>query len=445
MVAKDFNHPSVIMYSIGNEIIEAGTPHGARWGRLLAERTREQDPTRIVTHALQGMYMARDKIPELRAEANQDSATIHGLNDYLGQVTHLMNRVMASELLGERLLEPASLLDVVGLNYGDARYEVDQDQYPNRIYFNSESFPTHIDRLWKMILERNNVLGDFTWTGWDFLGEVGTGRHVYPEDAQEHHAPYPWIAAVCGDIDLIGWRKPISYYREIVFGLTDVPYIAVPNPREDGYVIEPKAWTWSDVAPSWTWNLDAGTPMHVEAYASGDEVQFLLNGAVVATEKVGGSRDYLAQVTIPYEPGVLEVVSYRNGAEVGRRQLRSANTPTRLRLSVDRESITANCEDLLHLEIGLVDEENHLNPITEAEVTVSVQGPAVLQGIGSANPAAPDDYLGNTSRTYRGRALAIVRAGDKPGPVTITATANGYADATVTLDSRSATNPLPAS
>lgn len=433
MVAKDFNHPSVIMYSIGNEIIEAGTRHGARWGRLLAERTREQDPTRIVTHALQGMYMARDKVPELRAEVDQDSSTIRGLNDYLGQVTHLMNRVMASELLGERLLEPASVLDVVGLNYGDARYEIDQDEFPNRIYFNSESFPTHIDRLWKMILERNNVLGDFTWTGWDFLGEVGTGRHVYPEDSQEHRAPYPWIAAVCGDIDLIGHRKPISYYREIVFGLTDVPYIAVRTPRDDGYVIEPKAWTWSDVVPSWTWDVDPGTPIHVEAYTSGDEVQFVLNGAVVATEKVGVNRDYLAQATLPFEPGVLEAVSYRNGAELGRRELRTASESAKLRLSADRASITANTVDLVHLEITLVDEENRPNPSTDVEVSVTVLGPATLQGLGSANPAAPCDYLGNVSFTYRGQALAVVRAGAEPGPVTITVRADGYPDSTLVI------------
>lgn len=438
IVAKDFNHPSVIMYSIGNEIIEAGTRHGARWGRLLAERTREQDPTRIVTHALQGMYMARDKVPELRAEVNQDSSTIRGLNDYLGQVTHLMNRVMASELLGDRLLEPASMLDVVGLNYGDARYEVDQDKYPNRIYFNSESFPTHIDRLWKMVLERNNVLGDFTWTGWDFLGEVGTGRHVYPEDAQEHRAPYPWIAAVCGDIDLIGHRKPISYYREIVFGLTDVPYLAVRKPREDGYVIEPKAWTWSDVVPSWTWEVEAGTPMHVEGYASGDEVQYVLNGEVVATEKVGASRDYLTQATIPYQPGTLEIVSYRNGIEIGRRQLQTADAATKLTLAVDRDTLSANGEDLLHLEIGLVDADDRPNPLAEAEVTVSVEGPAILQGIGSADPASNGNFLGAATATYRGSALAVIRAGDKPGPVTITAKAPGYQDAALVIDSGTA-------
>jgi beta-galactosidase/beta-glucuronidase len=144
LVAKDFNHPSVIMYSIGNEIIEAGTPHGTRLGRRIADRVREQDPTRLVTHALQGMYIARDKITELKAEL-QLNTTPKGLNDYLGQAMHLLNALMASPVVGERLAEPASVLDVVGLNYGEIRYVLDKETYPNRVVVGSETFPTKID------------------------------------------------------------------------------------------------------------------------------------------------------------------------------------------------------------------------------------------------------------------------------------------------------------
>jgi len=431
LIAKDFNHPSVIIYSIGNEIIEAGTPHGARWGRLLAERIRSQDPTRITTHALQGMYIARDKIPELRAEANQDSTVIKGLNDYLGQVTQLMERVMASDLVGDRLLEPASALDVVGLNYGDSRYAVDRKPFPHRIYFGSESFPTRIDELWATITANDNVLGDFTWTGWDFLGEVGTGRHVYPEDAQVHRAPYPWIAAVCGDIDLIGDRKPISHYREIVFGLTDVPYVATRPHREDGFVIEPKAWTWTDVLPSWSWDVPDGTPLHVEAYAAGDEIAFLLNGKEVARSAVGLKRPFLAETDIAYAPGVLEAVSYVNGSEIGRQQLHSTAGTTRLVVGADREMIAADSASLIHLDITLADAEGTRDHHRDTELTVRIDGPAVLQGFGSANPVTEDNYLTPHTTTYRGRALAVLRSTGAPGTITITVTSSDPSDTAI--------------
>lgn len=434
LVAKDFNHPSVIIYSIGNEIIEAGTQHGARWGRLLAERVRKRDPSRITTHALQGMYIARDKIPELRAEQDQDSSVIKGLNDYLGQVTELMKRVMASDLVGERLLEPASALDVVGLNYGDSRYGVDREKYPNRIYFGSESFPTRIAELWQEITENDNVLGDFTWTGWDFLGEVGTGRHVYPEDAQVHRAPYPWIAAVCGDIDLIGDRKPMSYYREMVFGLTDKPYLAVRAHREDGFVIEPKAWTWSDVVPSWTWKVPRGTPLYVEAYASGDEVAFVLNGDEVARAEVGAARPFLAHADVPYTPGTLEAISYRGGKEIGRESLTSSGRVSALDMSVDREAVTADGESLVHLTITFVDDDGRRDYTNNGLLNLDLEGPATLQGFGSANPVTAEWYSEPRTNAFHGRALAVLRTTRDAGTVTVRVFTPGFdEDATVSF------------
>lgn len=433
MVAKDFNHPSVIMYSIGNEIIEAGTAHGARWGRRLADRVRAQDPTRLVTHALQGMYIARDQIPALRESVQQDSGAIRGLNDYLGRLTHLMDELMASPVVGERLIEPASVLDVVGLNYGDSRYVLDKEAFPHRVVVGSESFPAKIDQLWKLVLDNPHVIGDFTWTGWDFLGEVGTGRHMYPEDAQVHRAPYPWLAAVCGDIDLSGQRKPISYYREIVYGLSRTPYLAVRRPRDDGYVIEPNAWTWTDVSASWTWDLPPGSRLHVEAYAAADEVEFRLNGASVATATVGVERSFVAAADLPYEPGVLEVIAYRNGEEVGRSALRTAGEPTRLSLESDRTELRPDSQGLAYLDLALVDDEGMVNPLRDSSITLEVDGAGVLQGFGSAAPATVESYLAKVATTYKGRALAVVRATGETGPITVTAKAEGFPDAVLIL------------
>jgi beta-galactosidase len=424
MVAKDVNHPSVIMYSIGNEIIEAGTPHGTRWGRRLADRVRTQDPSRLVTHALQGMYIARDQIPSLKAQTQQDGE-IRGLNDYLGQLTHLIDALMASPIVGERLAEPASVLDVVGLNYGESRYLLDKERFPNRVVVGSETFPTRIDHLWKLVTENAHVIGDFTWTGWDFLGEVGTGRHIYPEDEQVHRAPYPWITAECGDLDITGCRQPISYYREVVYGLRHTPYLAVRRPRDDGYVIEPKAWTWTDVAPSWTFDIAPGSPLHVEAYANADEVEFRLNGAPLATAPVGTARSFVAEADVPYQPGTLEVVAYRRGEEVGRSTLQTAGEPTHLCVETDRTELLASAQRLAYIDVSLVDDHGVLNPIRDRTITIEIDGPAVLQGFGTGAPATEESFLDNSSTSYNGRALAVVRSSGQAGQVTVTARAEG--------------------
>ncbi|MGP3968329.1 glycoside hydrolase family 2 TIM barrel-domain containing protein [Streptomyces sp. 6N223] len=432
-VAKDVNHPSVIMYSIGNEIIEAGTPHGARWGRRLAERVRAVDPTRLVTHALQGMYIARDKIPALKAELRLDTAP-RGLNDYLGQAVHLLDALMASPVVGERLAEPASVLDVVGLNYGESRYVLDKEAFPNRVVVGSETFPTKIDQLWQLVTENSHVIGDFTWTAWEFLGEVGTGRHVYPEDQQEHRAPYPWLTAECGDIDITGQRQPISYYREIVYGLTQTPYLAVRRPRDDGYFIKPKAWTWTDVSPSWTFDLPTGSPLHVEAYAVAEDVEFRLNGTTVATVPVGTERSFVAEADVPYEPGVLEVVAYREGAEVGRSALHSAGEPARLRLETDRSALSADPQRLAHIDVRLVDANGVINPNRDTKITIEVDGPAVLQGFGSGAPSTEESFLDSSTTSFKGRALAIIRATGETGRITLTARAHGLPDTSLGID-----------
>ena len=432
MVAKDVNHPSVIMYSIGNEIIEAGTPHGTRWGRRLAERVRSQDPTRLVTHALQGMYLARDQIPALRAQTQP--AEIRGLNDYLGQLTDLIDALMASPVVGERVAEPASVLDVVGLNYGESRYLLDRERFPNRVVVGSETFPTRIDQLWKLVTDNPHVIGDFTWTGWDFLGEVGTGRHVYPEDAQVHRAPYPWLTAECGDLDITGHRLPISYYREIVYGLRQTPYLAVRRPRADGHVIEPKAWTWSDVSPSWTFDLAPSSPLHIEAYADADTIELVLNGITMATTPVGTRRPFVAEVEVSYQPGTLEVVAYRQGEEVGRSALQTAGEPTQLRLETDRTTLHADLQQLAHIDISVVDAQNVLNPIRDRTVTIEVDGPGVLQGLGTGAPATVESFLDNTATTHNGRALAVIRATGEPGQITLTARADSLPDAVLHLE-----------
>jgi beta-galactosidase len=177
MVAKDFNHPSVIMYSIGNEIFEVGTPIGSTWGRKLAEKVRSLDDTRFVTNAINGMVAVIDRLGEVlggQADEPQD------VNTMIATLGDAMNQLSASEPVTEATEESAAMLDVVGFNYGDSRHEPDTLRFPNRVIVGSETFPGHIDELWRLVRANPHVIGDFTWTGWDYLGEAGLGRVDYP-------------------------------------------------------------------------------------------------------------------------------------------------------------------------------------------------------------------------------------------------------------------------
>lgn len=247
MVAKDINHPSVIMYSIGNEIPETGSAAGAAWGRRLAEKVRSLDSTRYVTNAVNGMLAVMSELGKLRAQSQQRAeqeagagegeGEDKGINTLMADAGDMMNAISASGLVTEKTAESFAVLDVAGMNYAEARYTLDKDLFPNRIILGTETFPTRIDGNWRLVKQHGHVIGDFTWTGWDYLGEVGIGRPQYlTPDAPRpaHTAPYPYLVAGCGDLDITGHRRPASYYREIVFGLRTQPYIAVRRPEHHG-------------------------------------------------------------------------------------------------------------------------------------------------------------------------------------------------------------------
>ncbi|MEV4286188.1 glycoside hydrolase family 2 TIM barrel-domain containing protein [Nonomuraea bangladeshensis] len=428
LVAKDFNHPSVIFYSIGNEILEIGTPHGARWGRLLAERIRAQDPTRLVTNALNGMLAIMDLIPALMAQAAP--AENGGFNDLLDG----MGALAALPEVGERIAESAAVLDVVGLNYGDSRYLADHETHPNRVMVGTETFPTQIDQYWKLVTEHGHVIGDFTWTGWDYLGESGIGRPTYPDDPVAFGAPYPWLTASTGDLDITGRRRPVSYYRETVYGLRRDPYLAVQRPEHREHPFRPKGWAWSDSVASWTWDVPAGTPVTVEVYADADEIELLLDGVTVAKAPVGVDKAFLAAAEVPYEPGTLEAVAYQDGTETGRCRLVTAGAPARLLVTPDRPGLSTDAQDLAHLDIRLVDEHGTVNPVSDRTVTVTLDGPATLQALGTARPSTEEPFQANSCTTYEGHALAVLRPTGADGRVTVTVRADGLPPATVTIE-----------
>jgi len=409
MVAKDINHPSVIVYSIGNEIPETGTPAGSVWGRKLAEKVRALDGTRYVTNAVNGMLAVLGDLAAMRSRAGEGA----GINTLMADAGDAMNAISASDLVTRRTAESFSVLDIAGINYAEARYALDKDLFPNRIIVGSETFPTRIDGNWRLVKQYGSVIGDFTWTGWDYLGEAGIGRPQYAAadgTRPSFNGPYPWLLAGCGDIDITGHRRPASYYRQIVFGLRSQPYLAVRRPEHHGKTFTGTPWAWSDSISSWTWPGSAGCPVTVEVYSDADEVELFVNGRSLGRRAAGENHRFRAEFETVWEPGELLAVAYTGGTETGRHLLRSASGQVRLRAEADRQVIAADGGDLAYVSLTLADQAGTCCTHADRPVRVEVSGQGVLAGYGSASPSTEERFDAAERRTYDGRALAVVRA-----------------------------------
>jgi beta-galactosidase len=442
MVRKDRNHPSVIMYSIGNEIPDVGTPSGARVGRAICERIRALDGTRLVTNSINHMLACG---PAMFASFGDGAgapaaSSGAGVNTMMTMFEQWLPVLLQQEIVDEKTAEAFSYLDVSGYNYAESRYMLDHERHPHRVIVGSETNPAKIARNWELVCERPHVIGDFTWTGWDYLGETGVGRMRYGEGGDGDgatggfSAPYPWLTADTGDIDITGFRRPVSYWREIVWGLRDAPYVAVRPPAHHGEGANLRQmWTFTDAIASWSWPGAEGNPIAIEVYADADEIELLLNGVPAGRAAVGESHPFVATIDTTYAPGDLVAVAYRRGAEVGRASLATATGPVQLAVAVDRTRIDATDRDLAYVDVTLVDGNGNLHPSEDRAVTVVVDGPAVLQGFGSGNPCTEETFGAGTHDTFNGRALAVVRP-TGAGTIAVTVSAKDCDDRTLTIE-----------
>lgn len=439
LVAKDYNHPCVMMYSIGNEIQEIGTPSGAETNRRLANKIRELDSTRLVTNAINGLMTVMGNNEELirillelglltveqvQQMADPSSMEENGdINDVMTMLMGTMNTLATHHLISERLEESIFGLDLVGYNYMSGRYVPDGKSYPNRIMYGSETLPPDIDVNWQYVKENPQVLGDFTWTGWDYIGEAGVGVVDY-NTTTGFFKPFPVYLAYCGDIDILGNRRPMSYYREIVWGLREDPYIAVEFPEhyQDRPFCTP--WTQNDSLSSWTWPAYEGKPIKVEVYSNSDEVELFLNGESLGRALTGEKNRYKALFDLQYQPGILEAVGYTKGQVVGRFSLKTAGEEKHLAITCDCEKITEG--EIAYLNIALEDQEGILNTAVDTKVSVVVEGCGELEGFGSADPASMENFYDKERTTFYGKALAVIRAKEGSGTIDVTVSAEGY-------------------
>ena len=295
--------------------------------------------------------------------------------------------------------------------------------------------PNRIHELWKLVTANSHVIGDFTWTGWDYLGEVGLGRAQYADDLNGGGVmgTYPWLVAHSGDIDITGRRRPASFYREIVFGLRDTPYIAVQRPDSFGRENQSSPWAWTDSLSSWNWSGSEERPVTVEVYSSADEVELLLDDTSLGKKPTGVANAYRAHFDTTYRPGILNAVAYTNGVEMGRESLRTAAGTRTLQASVDRSEVVVGTGDLAYIDLALVDANGTVFTEVSSTLTVRIDGPGHLQGLGNANPRDEESFVASSHNTHDGRALVIVRP-TAPGDIIVTVSSDDGMLTSVTLN-----------
>jgi beta-galactosidase len=441
MVLRDRNHPSVVIWGIGNEIPELEVERGKLIAKDVADQVRTLDRTRPLTLAFPGTTTA------------PNAAAVF------------------------------SLLDITGYNYNlIPTYAADHKQLPSRIMLTTESDPAKAFPLWQISKENPFVLGDLTWTAMDYLGESGIGAWSYgtPEQAQaaekimggmgdtsfidklflgmangvdltaamSQGTPdpamaaamqvlfhgYPWHAAACGDIDLTGYRKPQSYYRDILWNGGDRVYATVRLPEPEGKKIIAVGWSTYPTLPTWTWPGQEGKDLQVEVYSGTEKVQLFLNDKLIGEKPTGREQEFKAVFEVPYGPGTLKAVGIRGGRAVAESVLTTVGSAAGLRLAADRRVVKADGEDLSFVTVEAVDAQGRFQPHADQEVQFSISGPGVIAAVGNGDGQDPAPYQGDRRKLFQGRALVVIRTTGQAGTIKLTARTPGLSDGSVEVE-----------
>lgn len=392
---RDRNHPSIIMWSIGNEVEQrADEPEGDLISRRLVETVRKYDTSRFTTI---------------------------GSNDFWDR--HQFSWDKDSHRIFKNL-------DVAGYNYIWWKYESDHAAYPERIIYGSESFPKDAARNWNLVEKHPYVIGDFVWTAIDYLGEAGLGHVQYLAEG-EHDTQFmgwPWYNAWCGDIDLCGDKKPQSYYRDVLWRVRPIA-MAVHAPIPEGKKEVVNGWGWPDELVSWNWKGLEGQPMTVNVYSRSPKVKLYLNDKLIG-EKETGKEDYTATFSLPYEPGTLKAVNSKGKEEF---VLKTAGAPAAIRLTADRALIKAHRNDLSFVKIELVDEDGNLVPDASLPVKIECTGKGTVIASGNGDYDDMKSFRSLTPDTFRGRAIAIVQPNGESGEIEVKVSAQGLPQASVVI------------
>ena len=422
-VKRDRIHPSVILWSTGNEIPErAGLGDGYGKATKIAERIRSLDGTRPVSNGICSLWSGLDD--KLAIGQNQAQNAGDGMK----------------ATLWETVTEPfTNGLDVVGYNYMEDIYERDHEMFPERVILGSENFPNQIGFRWPMVEKLPYVIGDFTWTAWDYLGEAGLGKAAYvePDDPKaprfpwdlmpDRTSPYPWRLANDADFDITGFRCPQGDYRSVVWG-NEETFLYSMHPDTFGKKEVVSMWGFPYVLRNWNYEGLEGHPTELVVFSKADEAEVFVNGKSIGRKPVSKERPfpYSVRFETTFQPGEVIAVSYQNGKEVSRATLVTTGSAQRIRLVPEKSVMAADGHDLIYVNIEITDRDGRVVPDAAVALRANVSGAGRLAGFGSANPITEEDYTDSETVSYRGRALLIMRAGYESGTCSVEICANGF-------------------
>lgn len=433
MIFRDRNHPSVIMWSVGNEIGERdGSSDGANLSKEISDYARSLDNTRAITNGVCAIFLDAGEFGGILANIFNGSAG--DLADLPPEVHELLKECdRVTEEWGEITKDFCSPLDVVGYNYLDNRYEQDGELFPNRIICGTESYPKKIAEVWEKVMKYNHVIGDFSWTSIDYFGEAGIGRSFYNETGGLF-GEYPWHISNCGDIDICGEIKPQGEYRKVVWNERKAPYIVVLKPEHYGKKEIVSSWGWSDVVRSWSFPGNEEEKVRVDIYSAAQEIELVVNGEVIGRKEVGIEEAFKVSFDAVYEAGYIEAIAYNDGVEVGRDVIETVGEPKELILRVDKNELKAGYQDIAYITCEVVDENRRVVPYANNLISIEVTGEGSLQGIGSGDPISTERYVGANRSAYNGKVFAVVRSKNK-GNIVITAKAKDLNGMSVDVES----------
>lgn len=395
MVLRDRNHPSIFCWSIGNEVIERKKLEVVTTAKKLADHVHKFDSSRPVTSAL----------------AAWD-------NDW-------------------EIYDPlAAVHDVVGYNYLLHRAPADHQRVPSRVIMQTESYPRDAFANWALVEDNNYIIGDFVWTAIDYLGESGIGRYYYVGETEGEHYErnhYPWHGAYCGDIDLTGWRKPISHYRELLYNSEKKLYMSVKEPDHFYGKIKETLWSVWPTWESWNWPGHEGKEIQVEIYSRYSKVRLYLNDRLIGEQLTGREQQFKAVFTLSYEPGILKAVGVETEVEVEETIMKTSGNPAQIKLTADRTEIKADGQDLTFVTVEIQDKEGIIEPNANNHLSFDVKGTGVIAAVGNADLKDTDSYVGHQRKAWKGRAIVVVKSTQKKGKIVLKVTSPGLIPATVTI------------
>jgi beta-galactosidase len=395
MVLRDRNHPSIIIWSTGNEIIERKKPEAVETAKMLANCIRKNDPTRPVTSAM----------------TTWD-------NEWA-----IFDPLFAAH-------------DIGGYNYQLHRAPSDHERVPSRIIVQTESYPRDAFANWKIIQNHNYIIGDFVWTALDYLGESGIGRWYYSGEKPGEHWEsdlFPWHAAYCGDIDLTGWRKPVSHYRNMLYNNTEKIYLAVREPEPEPLKIKETIWSVWPTWESWTWPGYEGKNLQVEVYSRYPLVRLYLNNNLIGEQITTEAQQFKAVFDVPYAPGILSAVGVSENKESETTLLQTSGNAAKIRLIPDRTNIAADGQDLSFITIEVTDKDGILQPNAQNQLHFSISGPGVIAGVDNGDIKDLAPYNGTTRKAWHGRALVVVRSTKDTGEIKLTVSSAELTEANVNI------------